>query len=49
MRISIAADELTGVARALATQLQRRGQRTIAPGARGEGERADWALCHIHK
>jgi len=43
MRISIAADELTGVARALATQLQRRGHRTIAHGALGEGERSDWA------
>jgi ribose 5-phosphate isomerase B len=43
MRISIAADELTGVARALATQVQRRGHRTIAHGALGEGERSDWA------
>ncbi|HLB21210.1 MAG TPA: RpiB/LacA/LacB family sugar-phosphate isomerase, partial [Solirubrobacteraceae bacterium] len=43
MRISIAADELTGVARALAPQLQRRGHSTIAHGALGERERPDWA------
>jgi ribose 5-phosphate isomerase B len=43
MHISIAADELTGVARALAPQLQRRGHSTIAHGALGEGERSDWA------
>jgi ribose 5-phosphate isomerase B len=43
MRISIAADELTGVARALAPQLQRRGHSTIAHGALGDGERSDWA------
>jgi ribose 5-phosphate isomerase B len=43
MRISIAADELTGVASALAAQLQRRGHATLAHGALGAGERADWA------
>jgi ribose 5-phosphate isomerase B len=43
MRISIAADELAGVAQALAPQLQRRGHSTIAHGALGDGERSDWA------
>ena len=43
MRISIAADELTGIASALASELARRGHSTIAHGALGEGERADWA------
>jgi ribose 5-phosphate isomerase B len=43
MRISIAADELTGVATALAAQLQRRGHATLAHGVLGTGERADWA------
>lgn len=43
VRISIAADELTGVAEALAAQLQRRGHSTLAHGALGAGERADWA------
>jgi ribose 5-phosphate isomerase B len=43
MRISIAADELTGVAPALAAELQRRGHATIAHGALGAGERCDWA------
>ena len=43
MRISIAADELTGIAGALAPQLERRGHSTLAHGALGAGERADWA------
>jgi ribose 5-phosphate isomerase B len=43
MRISVAADELTGVARALPDQLRRRGHETLAHGALGEGERQDWA------
>jgi ribose 5-phosphate isomerase B len=43
MRISIAADELTGVAAALAFELQRRGHSTIAHGALGDAERPDWA------
>jgi ribose 5-phosphate isomerase B len=43
MRISIAADELTGVALALAAELQRRGHTTVAHGALADGERPDWA------
>jgi ribose 5-phosphate isomerase B len=43
MMISLAADELTGVAGELAGELERRGHRTIAHGALGEGEREDWA------
>ncbi len=43
MLISIAADELTGVAGALAAELERRGHRTLAHGALREGERKDWA------
>lgn len=43
MRISVAADELAGVARALVAQLQRRGHETIAHGALAGGERNDWA------
>ena len=43
MRISIAADELTGVGAQLAAELRRRGHAIVAHGALGEGERADWA------
>jgi ribose 5-phosphate isomerase B len=43
MRISLAADELTGVAGALAGELERRGHETIAHGALSEAERDDWA------
>jgi ribose 5-phosphate isomerase B len=43
MRISVAADELTGVARALLDELRRRGHETLAHGALGEGGRKDWA------
>jgi ribose 5-phosphate isomerase B len=43
MRISVAADELTGVARALVEELRRRGHETLTHGALGEGERKDWA------
>jgi ribose 5-phosphate isomerase B len=44
MRFSIAADELTGVAAALAAALERRGQEVVARhGALAEGERDDWA------
>jgi ribose 5-phosphate isomerase B len=43
VRIAIAADELTGVAGALARELQRRGHQTLGHGALGEEERADWA------
>jgi ribose 5-phosphate isomerase B len=45
MRISIAADELTGVARRLPEALLERGHQVLAHGAlvEGEGEREDWA------
>jgi ribose 5-phosphate isomerase B len=43
MRISIAADERTGVADAVARELERRGHEPIAHGALSEDERDDWA------
>jgi ribose 5-phosphate isomerase B len=43
MRISVAADELTGVADRLAEELRRRGHEPILHGALAEGERPDWA------
>jgi ribose 5-phosphate isomerase B len=41
--ISVAADELTGVAGALVQELRRRGHETLAHGALAKGEREDWA------
>jgi ribose 5-phosphate isomerase B len=43
MRISIAADERTGVADAVARELERRGHEPIAHGALSDDERDDWA------
>jgi ribose 5-phosphate isomerase B len=43
MRISVAADELTGVADAVVDELRRRGHEPIAHGALAEDERDDWA------
>ncbi len=43
MRISVAADELTGIAAGLPEELRRRGHQPILHGAFAEGERADWA------
>jgi ribose 5-phosphate isomerase B len=43
MRISLAADELHGVARLLAAELRGRGHELLLHGALAEGERADWA------
>jgi ribose 5-phosphate isomerase B len=43
MRISVAADELTGVAGGLVDALQRKGHETLAHGALANGERDDWA------
>src|SRR5881396_2736629 len=43
MRISLAADEMTGVAGALAAELQGRGHETLAHGALSDRERDDWA------
>jgi ribose 5-phosphate isomerase B len=43
MKISVAADELTGVAGGLAAELARRGHEVLLHGALQPGERADWA------
>jgi len=43
MRISVAADERTGVAEALLEELRRRGHETLAHGALRDDERDDWA------
>jgi ribose 5-phosphate isomerase B len=43
MLISVAADEMTGVAAVLIGELQRRGHEAIGHGALGDGEREDWA------
>ena len=43
MRISVAADELTGVAATVPEELRRRGHEPILHGAYAEGERPDWA------
>jgi ribose 5-phosphate isomerase B len=43
VRISVAADELTGVAEALPAELERRGHEVILHGAYSEDERPDWA------
>ena len=43
MRISVAADELTGVAEAVPEELRRRGHEAILHGAYVQEERPDWA------
>jgi ribose 5-phosphate isomerase B len=43
MRISVAADERTGVADAVVDELRRRGHEPIVHGALADGERDDWA------
>jgi ribose 5-phosphate isomerase B len=43
MRIAVAADELTGIARVLVQELERRGHEPIVHGALSESERDDWA------
>ncbi|HEX3433767.1 MAG TPA: RpiB/LacA/LacB family sugar-phosphate isomerase [Solirubrobacteraceae bacterium] len=43
MRIAIAADELTGIAVVLVSELERRGHTTLAHGALCADERSDWA------
>ena len=43
MRISVAADELTGVAQTLVEELRLRGHEPILHGAYVEDERPDWA------
>jgi ribose 5-phosphate isomerase B len=43
VRISLAADELTGVAGSLAGEIRARGHEPILHGALAAGERPDWA------
>ena len=43
MRISVAADELTGVAERLAEELRERGHEPVLHGALNPDERDDWA------
>ena len=43
MRISVAADERTGLAEALVEELRRRGHKPIVHGALNDDERDDWA------
>lgn len=43
MRVSVAADERTGIAGALLEELRSRGHETIPHGALSESERDDWA------
>jgi ribose 5-phosphate isomerase B len=43
MVISLAADEMTGVADLLVAELESRGHSTLAHGALNEAERDDWA------
>src|SRR6059036_3435228 len=43
MRVSVAADERTGVAEAVVDELRRRGHEPIPHGALADGERDDWA------
>ena len=43
MRVSVAADELTGVAERIPEELRRRGHEAIVHGAYTDAERSDWA------
>jgi ribose 5-phosphate isomerase B len=43
MRISVAADELSGIAATLVAELERRGHEIVRHGVLAEGERSDWA------
>jgi ribose 5-phosphate isomerase B len=43
MRISVCADELTGVAGLLVAELEHRGHELLTHGVLAEGERDDWA------
>jgi ribose 5-phosphate isomerase B len=43
VRISVAADERTGVADAVVEELRRRGHEPLLHGALNDGERDDWA------
>jgi ribose 5-phosphate isomerase B len=43
MRVSVAADERTGVAQAVVDELRRRGHEPVVHGALNDSERDDWA------
>ena len=43
MRVSVAADEKTGVAEAVVEELRKRGHDPVLHGALADGERDDWA------
>jgi ribose 5-phosphate isomerase B len=43
MRISVAADERTGIAEAVVEELRKRGHDTVVHGALADGDRDDWA------
>ena len=43
MKVSVAADERTGVAERVVEELRRRGHEPIVHGALADGERDDWA------
>jgi ribose 5-phosphate isomerase B len=43
MRIAVAADELTGIARTIPDELRRRGHEPVPHGALTSDERPDWA------
>ena len=45
MRISVAADDRTGIADAVVEQLRERGHEPVVHGALADGERDDWAWC----
>ena len=45
MKISVSADERTGVAEAVADELRRRGHEVLPHGALEPGERDAWAWC----
>ena len=45
MKISVAADERTGVADAVVEELRRRGHEPLPHGALADGDRDDWAWC----
>lgn len=45
MRISVAADERTGVAELVVEQLRVRGHDVLLHGALADGQRPDWAWC----
>ncbi|MEX0992762.1 MAG: RpiB/LacA/LacB family sugar-phosphate isomerase [Solirubrobacterales bacterium] len=45
MKIAVASDMDTPVARALVEVLRERGHETVVHGALAEGERGDWAWC----